>query len=296
MPRFAIAPVFVLVVAMGCASSPSATRDPRVVNVVAAENFWGNIAAQIGGAHAHVTSIISDPSADPHLYESDARDGAAIGAAQLVIKNGLHYDDFVDKLVSSSSPRGRVVVSVAKILGVTGDGVNPHLWYDVPRVHDVARAIEAQLVAADPSDADAFAANLKAFDASLAPVVAAIDAIKAKYPHAPVGYTERVPGYLLDAAGLNVVTPSGFASAIEDGNEPSPGDTQSMDALMTGHKLRVLLYNSQATSPVTNHVRDLARGAGIPVVGVTETMPSSEPDYQSWQLHQIQALRRALGG
>jgi zinc/manganese transport system substrate-binding protein len=111
-----------------------------------------------------------------------------------------------------------------------------------------------------------------------------------------VAYTERVPGYLVAAAGLSNLTPPGFAQAIEDGNEPSAGDRATMDALVTNRRVRVLLYNAQATSPVTQHVQDLARGAGVPVVGVTETQPPGQASYQGWQQHQLQALLSALGG
>ncbi len=293
----ALAGVVAGMVVCGCSGS---TAGPGVANgvvkVVAAENFWGDIATRIGGPHVAVRSIITDPAADPHQYESDARDAAAMADARIVVVNGLGYDDFVAKLLSITANRARVVITVSDVLHVTGRDANPHLWYDIPRVPDVARAIEAALVAADPRDEAVFAANLKTFVASLAPLDRLLAQIRAKYRHAPVAYTERVPEYLLDAAGLDVVTPPGFARAIEDGNEPSAGDAQALDDLISRHRIRVLVYNSQATSPVTQHVRDLALRAGIPVVGVTETVPEGEPGYEAWQQHQCEALLRALGG
>jgi zinc/manganese transport system substrate-binding protein len=174
--------------------------------------------------------------------------------------------------------------------------VNPHFWYDIPRVPRVAAAIEAALARLDPADATVFAANLAVFDASLRPVEAVIASIRRRYPGAPVAYTERVPGYLLQAAGLEVVTPPGFAAAIENGNDPSPGDTAQMFRLITSRKATVLLYNAQATSPVTQQVRALARQSGVPVVPVTETMPPASRSYQAWQLTQATALLDALGG
>ncbi len=293
-PRNLVVPLVVVFALAGCGSSakPAATG---VVKVVAGENFWGNVTQQLGGAHVAVTSIITDPTADPHQYESDAHDAEAVAAADVVVENGAGYDDFVAKLLSATSKSGRVVLSVAKVLHATGADVNPHLWYDLPRIPTVAAAIESALAAADPPDAAGFAANLKVFDASLAPLNALVAQIKSKYPGAPVAYTERVPGYLLAAAGLTVKTPPGFAQAIEDGNEPSASDRSAMDDLVTNHQIRALLYNAQATSPVTQHVQDLARAAGIPVVPVTETQPTQEPSYQAWQQHQLQALLTALG-
>ena len=278
----------------GCAGSqPPVT--PGVVRVVAGANFWGNIAAQIGGRHARVTSIITSPNADPHLYESSVANAIAVAQAGLVIENGAGYDTFVPQLLDATRHPGRVVISVQHVLGANGPDVNPHFWYDIPRVPRVARAIEAALARLDPGNAIVFAANLAAFDRSLRPVEAVIAQIRHRYRGAPVAYTERLPGYLVQAAGITVKTPRGFAAAIEDGLDPGPGDTAVMDELITGHKVRMLLYNAQASSPVTEHVRSLARQAGIPVVAVTETMPASYHSYQAWQLAQAQAVLHALG-
>ena len=159
----------------------------------------------------------------------------------------------------------------------------------------VAAAIEQALAAKDPKEATTFPTNLKTFDNSLQPINDVINQIKTKYPDAPVAYTEGCQATCW-LAGLDVKTPTGFASAVEDGTDPSPGDTATMEALMTNHQIRVLLYNSQTTSAVTEHVRALATQAGIPVIGVTQTLPPGEYDYQAWQLDQAQALLKALGG
>jgi zinc/manganese transport system substrate-binding protein len=269
---------------------------PGVVRVVAGENFWGNVAAQIGGRHVRVTSILSSPTADPHLYESDVASALAVAEAGLVIENGAGYDNFLSQLLGATYHPGRVIVSVQQVLGATGADVNPHFWYDIPRVPRVAAAIEAALARLDPQDAGAFAVRLAAFDRSLGPVQAVLSDIRRRYPGAPVAYTERVPGYLLAAAGLRVATPPGFAAAIEDGVDPSAADTLAMDQLMTGRKVRVLLYNAQATSPATQQVRALARQVGVPVVAVTETMPPGYRTYQAWQLAEATAILHALGG
>ena len=282
-------------VVAGCGGS-QVPAIPGVVRVVAGENFWGNVAAQIGGRHVRVTSLLTSPTADPHLYESDVASAMAVAEASLVIENGAGYDTFLSQLLGATRHPGRVVVSAQRVLGATGPDVNPHFWYDVPRVPEVARAIEAALARLEPRDARAFAAGLAAFDASLRPVEAVIGEIRRRHPGAPVAYTERVPGYLLAAAGLRVLTPPGFAAAIEDGTDPSPDDTVVMDELFTGHKVKALLYNAQVVSPVTQQVQAQARQAGIPVVGVTETMPPSFRSYQAWQLSQAEALLRALGG
>jgi zinc/manganese transport system substrate-binding protein len=283
----------------GCGSnSPSGSPSgpgQQSVNVVAAENFWGDITKQIGGNHVNVTSVISDPSADPHLYESDAKTAAAVSKAQLVIVNGLGYDDFMGKLLSASPNPNRKVLTAADLMQISGTDANPHIWYDIAKVPAVSSAIAAQLGALDPADAAAFTANAKTFSDSLAPINAAIANIKTKYAGAPVGYTERVPGYLIDAAGLKLATPASFAQAIEDGNDPSPADNSAMDNAVKTKAIKVLFYNAQVTSPATDAVKTLAQQSGVPIVGVTETLPPTDPNFQAWQLRQVNELTSALG-
>jgi zinc/manganese transport system substrate-binding protein len=264
--------------------------------VVASTNVWGDVATQVGGDRVNVTSVLSDPNADPHEFETDAKTAAALSKAQLVVENGLGYDDFMDKLAAASPSPSRVVLNAADVMQISGSDANPHVWYDIARIPAVASGIAEQLGKLDPADAATFTANAKTFNESLAPVNAAIADIKAKYPGAPIGYTERVPGDLIEAAGLTLATPASFAQSIEDGSDPSPADNAAMDAALRDKKIKVLLYNGQVTSPATDAVKQLAQKSGVPVVGVTETIPASDKDFQSWQLRQINDLTRALGG
>jgi zinc/manganese transport system substrate-binding protein len=276
--------------------STSGTAAAAPVNVVASTNVWGDIAKQVGGDHVNVTSIMSDPNADPHEFEADAKTAAALSKSQFVVENGLGYDDFMDKLLAASPNPSRVVLNAADAMKISGQDANPHIWYDTAKVPDVATAIADQLGKLDPADAATFTANAKTFNDSLTPINAAIANIKAKYPGAPVGYTERVPGYLVEAAGLKLATPASFAQSIEDGNDPSPADNAAMDAAITNKAIKVLLYNGQVTSPATDAVKELAQKSGVPVVGVTETLPPTDKDFQNWQLRQINEIVTALGG
>jgi zinc/manganese transport system substrate-binding protein len=278
----------------GCGASSPGT--PGTLAVVAAENAWGDIASQIGGNHVSVTSIISDPNADPHSYESNPRDAAAVTSAPIVIENGAGYDDFIDKLLSTSPSSSRDVLNIATTVGVGGSNPNPHLWYSPQYVTEAARAIETHLAARDTGHAAEFQANLQTFLRAYQPYIDTLSAIRSKYGSSPIAYTERVPGYLVDQAGLRLATPPSFAQAIEDGNDPSPSDTAAMDSAISRRLVKVLLYNSQVTSPATQKVKDLAATAGVPVVGVAETIPASEPTMQKWQIDQARAIMAALGG
>jgi zinc/manganese transport system substrate-binding protein len=293
----------VAVVGLAACSSSGGPSSPgpnaggsKVVKVVAGENFWGNIVSQIGGSHVKVTSILSDPNTDPHEYESDVKDAAAIADADFVLENGIGYDDFLAKLLSASPSSGREVLDVAKILNITGDNANPHIWYDTAKVPQVASAISAELSKIDPADSSTFAANAQTFDASLQPITAVINAIKAKYAGTKIAYTERVPGYLIQAAGLVLGVPVSFTQAVEDGTDPSPADTASFDNAIKMKTVKVLLYNAQVTDSQTTQIKQLATSSGVPIVGVTETLPPTDKNFQAWQLRQAQELLTALGG
>ena len=296
----------VLLAACGSSSDPAAGNglpSPRASNagtggklgVVAAENFWGNIAEQIGGGTVAVTSIISDPNTDPHEYETNASDAAAIVGASFVIENGVGYDDFVDKLLRASPKQDREVLKISDVVGVSSD-VNPHLWYNPDYVRKAAQAIEGQLAKEDPAHAAAYQASLASFLTGEQQVVDVISEIRAKHGGEQIAYTERVPGYLIEAAGLKLGTPASFAQSIEDGNDPSPADYAAFQVALKDHKVNALLYNAQVTSPITQHLTDLAKSSGVPVVGVTETLPPDEKNFQTWQADQARALVTALGG
>lgn len=263
------------------------------LRVVAAENVYGNIAAQIGGSHVSVTSILTDPSADPHLFDPQTAAGLAVAHANVVVDNGAGYDAFMTKLQDATPSRHRIVVTMADVLGVRGAGANPHLWYDVPRLDRIATAIAAALARADPSRAAAYRRGLHRFERSLDPLRREVAAIRARHAGEPVAYTEPVPGYLLAAAGLRNLAPTAFTQAIEDGSEPPPAAVASMDALVARRLIRALLYNDQVVSPLTRSLVVEADRAGIAVVPVSETLPP-HLSFQRWQLAQARALEAAL--
>jgi zinc/manganese transport system substrate-binding protein len=290
MLRTVLACALVATVLAGCGGKTTASGR---LAVVASTNVYGAIVAQIGGTHVSVTSILSDPNADPHLFEPGTANALAVAKARLVVENGLGYDAFMSRLQSASPNKHRQVVTIADVLGVHGSDANPHLWYDVPQLPRIAAAIAAGLERQDPGHAGAYRRGLETFDARLAPLDREVAAIRTSYAGQAVAYTEPVPGYLLTAAGLRNIAPEAFTRAIEDGSEPSPSAVASMTALMTGRHVRVLLYNAQTVSPITSRIRAAARAAGIPFVGVTETLPRGL-SFQTWLLNEARALRGAL--
>ena len=273
----------------GGGAAPSTGRLP----VVAAENFYGDLVAQVGGDKVAVTSVLSNPDADPHLFEPGTQNALAVANARVVVRNGDGYDDWMTKLLDAAPSPGRRLVTVADVVPQPGPDPNPHLWYDTPALPQIVTTIGDTLAAADPANAGPYRAGVQRTIDGLAPLQAAVRRLRVAHFGAAVAYTERVPGLLLAAAGLQVLTPPGFARAVENGTDPTPADVAALQRLLTEHRVRVLLYNEQATSPLTVRLRQVAAGAGVPVVAVTETEPAGT-GFTSWQLGQVDALDRAL--
>ena len=317
--RAAVAALAVLTVA-GCGSGTEApaaappAEDPALP-VVASTNVYGSIVEAVGGDHVSVDSLIDDPSADPHSYESTPADAAAVAKARLVVVNGGGYDDFLTQLVESSGANP-TVVDVTALSGLApaeeqhAEGepegeehghehehgeFNEHLWYSLPTVQKVATQVAADLGAADPADAAEYTANAEAFNARVAELISRAEAIGRAQPGARVAVTEPVPGYLVQTAGLTDATPHEFTEAIEEDTDPPAAVLQETLALFSGDPVRALILNAQTETPSTDQVRNAAQTAGVPVVEMTETLPEGVTDYTTWMGGQIDALAGALG-
>jgi zinc/manganese transport system substrate-binding protein len=261
------------------------------IAVVAAENFYGDVAQQIGGGRVAVTSVLSNPDQDPHLFETTPAVARQIAAAQVIVLNGAGYDPWMSKLLSVTTKSGRTVI-VAADLTHKQPGDNPHLWYDPPTMPAVATAIAAALAARDPAHKDEYAARLKSFLASLAPLNEKIAAIGNKYAGAPVTATEPVFDYMAAALKLKMHDAQ-FQLAVMNDTEPSARALAAFESELNAHKVRVLFYNKQASDNLVQHLIDLARASKIPVVGITETAPPGQ-SYQAWMLDELNATEKAL--
>ena len=279
--------------ACGPTASPSPSGSEAPIAVLGAENFYADLLTQIGGSRVTASSILNDPSADPHEYEANPATAKLVADSKIVIVNGIGYDDFMDKLLGASTKPDRVVINVQDLLGVKDD-VNVHVWYDPATMPKAADAAAAALAKLDPQNAAYFSAQKARYLDALKTVNDKIASLKAKYPGAPIAFTENVAGYLTDAIGLKVLTPPAFMEAIESGTDPAPADVAVERDLLTGHKVKALVYNSQVTSPLTEQIRELAVSSNVPVVPVAETIPPTFKIFQDWQLAQLDDLEKAL--
>jgi zinc/manganese transport system substrate-binding protein len=285
----------VLTVSCFAAGARTALAQPAgLITAIGVENEYADVISQIGGKYVRVTAIESDPNTDPHSFEASPKIVAQIAAANLVVENGLGYDDWVDRMLAAAPDAGRKVINVQHLLGLPDSTPNPHLWYDPATMPAVEKALAADLAALQPAHAAYFQANAAHFDASLQPWFAAIAAFKADFPGTPVAVTEPVGDDMLQATGTHILTPFSLQAAIMNGTDPAPQDVTTQNSLFTSHKVRVFVYNQQVTDPLTASFLSLARQNGIPIVGVYETMPAPGYNYQSWMLAEVAALRKAV--
>ena len=285
-----------LVGAVALAACGSSSSSDGKIKVVAAENEYGSVASQIGGRYVTVQSVESNPNTDPHTYEVSPGVAQEVSGAQVLVRNGVGYDDYMSKIAAASPNSSRQVIDAQHLLGLPDSTPNPHLWYSPRTMPKVAAAMAADFAKLRPAHAAYFRANVAKFDDSLRPWLHALAKFKAKYGGTPVATTEPVADYMLQAAGTVNMTPFSFQADIMNGSDPSAQGVSGQDALFSSHRVKVFVYNQQVTDALTQGFITAAKKAGIPVVGVYETMPTPGYTYQTWMLAEVNALEKAVAG
>ena len=283
------------VVTAGSGSASGSGPGGGKLVVVAAENFWGSLALQLGGDRVTETSIITNPDTDPHSYEPTPNDAKLIAGAQLFIQNGIGYDSsWAPKLVSANPATGRDVLTVGDVVGLK-DGDNPHQWYSHDNVYKVIDAITAEYKKLDPAHAAYFDTQKQNFESTTLAAYNQLEAdIKAKYAGTPIGASESIVSPLADSTGLKMLTPYSFLRDISEGNDPSVADKSTIDAQIKNRQIKVYVYNSQNSTPdIAAQVKE-AKAAGIPVTTVTETLAPASATFQDWMVGELQGLKTAL--
>jgi zinc/manganese transport system substrate-binding protein len=282
-----------LLLALGVLLGLAPAQAAAAIKVVAAENFYGGVAQQIGGGGVEVTSVMSNPDQDPHLFETSPAVLRQLAAAQLVIYNGADYDPWMAKLLRATPKPDRAEIVAADLMHKTS-GDNPHLWYDPATMPAVARAIAAALAKTDPAHAADYQARLAGFLSSLKPIDDKVAAIRKKFGGAPVTASEPVFGYMAGALGLTMRNER-FQLSIMNDTEPAAHDVAAFERDLKEHRVRAMFYNKQASDKIVLHLVDIARAANVPVVGVTELVPAGM-SFQDWMLSELADTEKALAG
>jgi zinc/manganese transport system substrate-binding protein len=288
----ALLAILAVLAAAGCGATAISNSGP--FRIVAAESFWGSIAAQLGGDLASVQSIISNPAQDPHSYEPTAQDARALATAQLAILNGVGYDPWAPKLIAANPTSGRTVLTVGDLFGLK-DGDNPHRWYDPAEVEAVANAITADLKKLDPKHASYFDHQRRAFETKkLGTYHQLIAQIKRRFAGTPVGASESIFALQAPALGLKLITPYSFMKAISEGIEVTAEGTLTTQRQLRNREAKVWLYNSQNATPAVQQLNALAREHDIPVATITETLTPAGASFEQWQVAQLRRIEQAL--
>jgi zinc/manganese transport system substrate-binding protein len=292
---FIIVLVVIVIIALAIThiKPPTSFSNGSKIQVVAAENFWGSLVSQLGGSKVQVLSVVSDPNADPHEYESNNADARAIATANYVIVNGAGYDSWANKLINASPNKQRIVLNVAKLLGKK-NGDNPHFWYNPNYVNTVTKNMEQNLIHIDPVDSSYFHRQYSKLVASLSGYQNRIKTIKKRFSGAKVAATEDIFAYLAQAAGLNLISPSAFTEAVAEGNDPPTDSVVAFQQQLQSGQVKVLVYNEQTVTPLTTSIKQLAVEQNIPIVGVTETVQPPNTSFQVWMNAEIIELENAL--
>jgi zinc/manganese transport system substrate-binding protein len=280
--------------AAGCGSQNATTTGSAKLQVVAAENFWGSIAAQLGGEKVQVQSIIVNPATDPHSYEPTAQDARTMAGAQMAIVNGIGYDEWAPKLLNANPASGRVVLSVGDTLGLKS-GDNPHQWYSPSNVHKIINEIVADYDKLEPQDANYFARQRQTFETvGLTRYDQLRKEIRSKYAGVPVGYSESIFQPLGEDLSLNLKTPYSFAKAIAEGTEVTAQDKLTVDSQAEDHQIKVWVFNSQNVTPDVQRINEIARAQHIPIATITETLSPASDTFQQWQVAELERIKQAL--
>jgi zinc/manganese transport system substrate-binding protein len=290
----AIAAAVAVLAGCGNSTGTAAGGSSGTVQVVAAENFWGSIASQLGGSKVSVHSIIVNPDTDPHSYEPTAADAIALAKSQMAIVNGVGYDRWASQLIDANPSSSRAVLNVGDLLGLK-EGDNPHQWYSPSSVARVVAHIVSDYKRLDPKDSAYFDRERANFETKgLAEYHRLIAEIRSRYRGVPVGYSESIFQPLGQALGLRLSTPYSFAKAIAEGTDVNASDKQTVDAQAQQRRIKVWIYNSQNATPDVQRVNQLARAAHVPITTITETLSPASASFEQWQVDQLQTLQRAL--
>ena len=269
------------------------TSSTSQVQIVAAENFWGSLASQLGGTHAKVTSIVTNPNTDPHEYESNSADAQAIANARLVIVNGAGYDTWALDLIAADNNPNQTVLNVQKLIGQS-IGANPHFWYSPYYVNETVKAMYNDLVAIDPKNTAYYTQQYISLNASLETYNRRIDEIRQQFAGTPVASTESIFVYMANATGLDLVSPPAFMEAVAEGIDPPAQSIVQFQQLIQNGSIRVLVYNSQTITPLTENIESMATQKGIRIVPITETVQPPNALFQDWMNAELTSIQNAL--
>ena len=173
-------------------------------------------------------------------------------------------------------------------------GANPHVWYSAGYIDQIKSAILAELKQVKPDASAYFDTQAAATDQAFVAYHQLIDQIAGQFANTPVGATESIFVDMSYSTGLKLLSPPEFMRALSEGNDPSAQDIVEFQNQIKNKQIKVLVYNVQTVTPITEQLKQMAVQNDIPVLGVSETLPLSAATFQGWQANQLRLLLNAL--
>ncbi|MGX7070733.1 metal ABC transporter solute-binding protein, Zn/Mn family [Gemella bergeri] len=291
---FSIVAAFSLIL-VGCANktNSNSSNSGEKTKIVTSVNFYAEIAKNIAGDKAEVSSIISSASVDPHDFEPTAQDAKKVADAKIAILNGGGYDSWFEKLTDNNKDIKKV--DGAKLLGLK-DGDNEHIWYNPEVMAKVADELTKILVDKDSKNKNFYEKNRDTYKKELSKITDKINSLKEKANGKYVLTTEPVFDYSVNSLGLKVSDEvKKLAKATEEGNDPSPKDLKAIQEQIKSKKISLIINNTQTTNKTVEGLINLAEENNIPILNVTETQPDGKT-YIKWMLDQYNKLEEILNG
>ncbi|MGP0106353.1 metal ABC transporter substrate-binding protein [Rhodoblastus sp.] len=266
--------------------------------VVATFSILADFARQVGGDKVEVKELVG-PNGDVHVYEPTPADAKNLGAAKLIVVNGLHLEGWMARLIAASGAKAPVVVATEGIIPRQGviegaTGIDPHAWQSVANARIYIGNILAGLIAADPADADYFRARAKTYDTALDATEQEVRAAVAAIPpqRRKIITTHDAFGYFGAAYGFEFIAPVGFSTE----SEPSARDIARLIAqIRREHAPAVFLEN--ISDP--RLMQRIAKESGAKIGGELYSDSLSPPNgpaatYIDMMKHNIITLKKAL--
>jgi zinc/manganese transport system substrate-binding protein len=150
------------------------------------------------------------------------------------------------------------------------------------------------LVSIDSSNSLYYKQEYASLNVTIGQYNSRINQIRIKFSGTPVASTESIFEYLANATGVNLVSPKTFMEAVAEGNDPTPQDITIFQDQLQSKTVKILVYNSQTVTPLTEQMKNLAAQNKIPTVAITETIQPPTTTFQTWMSLQLDALYNAL--
>lgn len=282
------------------------------ITVTASFSILGDFVRQVGGDRVQVEVLVGADQ-DAHAFQPRPSDSKRIGAAQLVVANGLGFDDWVERLARSGGYKGTVLKASQGVSTIKmdddhdhghghghkhdhkhGGGIDPHAWQDVGNAQRYVGNIADALVKADPAGGAYYRANAERYIGELkrldGEIRLAIDSLPAERRR--VVSSHDAFGYFAKAYGLQFLSPVG----VSNNAEPTAQGVARLIRQLRAEKVPAVFIENVADPRLIERIQ-AESGASVGGTLYSDALSAAggpAPDYLSMMRHNLGSLMAAL--